>query len=108
MLSRPDALVSTVMHMKVERLSAELGLNAILDHSGWIEYHAMPVVDNKDTLIGVIRYKTIRQIKVDSEKVHQPHHALAASVALGELYKIGITGLIRSATAQIEHHAKEK
>ena len=108
MLARPDALVPTVMHLKVERLSAELGFKAILDHSGWSEYHAMPVVDNKDTLIGVIRYKTIHQIKADSEKVRQPHHALAASVALGELYKIGITGLIRSATAQIEYHSKEK
>jgi magnesium transporter len=108
MLARSDALVSSVVHRKVDCLSADLGFKAILDHPGWIQYHAMPVVDNKDTLIGVIRYKTIHHIKADREKVLPPHRALAASVALGELYKIGITGLIRSAAAQIEQHSKEK
>ncbi|KAA3612614.1 MAG: magnesium transporter [Calditrichaeota bacterium] len=108
MLARSNELVSIVMNKNLVQLNAELGFQAILSHKAWNEYHALPVVDSDGILLGMIRYKSLNQIKNEGEKNRQPHHSLAASLALGELYKIGFSGLIRSAAEPLKRRSEEK
>lgn len=105
MLARPGDPLSAVMHTKVSRLSAELNFQAILNHPGWQEYHALPVVEENDVLLGAIRYETLRRIERESKKSRQQRQAIAASNALGELYQIGLSGLIRSATTPLKERS---
>lgn len=102
MLARPGDQLSAVMHTKVARLSAGLNFEAILNHPGWQEYHALPVVEEGDILLGAIRYETLRRIERESKKSRFPRQAIIASNALGELYQIGLSGLIRSATTPLK------
>lgn len=108
MLARPGDQLSSVMHTKVACLSAELNFQAILNHPGWQEYHALPVVEESGILLGAIRYETLRRIERESRKNRLPRQAIAASNALGELYQIGFSGLIRSATTPIKDRSGEK
>ncbi|KAA3662106.1 MAG: magnesium transporter [Calditrichaeota bacterium] len=106
MLARPTATISSVMHRSVVRLSAELDFGAILNHPAWQDKHALPVVDKSGILLGAIDYKTLRRIEKGSERKRLPQHALNASIALGELYTIGLSGLVRSATVPLKDRSE--
>jgi len=106
MLAPPGEHLSRVMHPSVERLSADLDFQAILNHPAWQEFHALPVVDNTGVLLGAIDYETLRRIEKGGKRKRLPRHALNASVALGELYKIGVSGLVRSATIPLKDRSE--
>ncbi len=97
MLSKPALQLSEVMQSKVTTISPLLSYPAILSHPGWQKYHTLPVVEHSGVFLGAIRYESLRQIEREIKKSQLSHHAFAAGTALGELYQIGITGLIRSA-----------
>jgi hypothetical protein len=65
------------------------------------------VVVESDILLGAIRYETLRCIEREIKKSSLPRHAIAASNALGELYQIGLSGLIRSATTPFKDRSGE-
>ena len=70
-------------------------------HPGWLEYSALPVVDRSDIFLGALFYSLVR--KSDKDKTKKiPRHAIMAGNALGELYRIGLTGLIYSTLADEE------
>lgn len=97
MLAKAEDLLSYVMHSNVVSIPAEMNFSAVLNHSGWLEYHALPVVDHSGAFWGAIRYETIRRIEKDSRDKNTPHQITTTSSALGELYRIGFSGLIRGA-----------
>ncbi len=105
MLARPGDPLPTVMSTSVDRLSADLDFQAILNHPAWQQYHALPVVDNIGILIGAIHYETLRRIEKDNKKSILPRHAQTTSAALGELYKIGLYGFVRSTTTPLKHNS---
>jgi magnesium transporter len=90
--------LGTIMNPKVTKIYADTKLNLISDHHGWQEYPVLPVVDNKDILQGVLKYKIIRQLEEGHIKNRVPQHLVKASSALGELYRIGMTSLIQGAS----------
>jgi len=98
---RGDQL-SAIMHREVAYISAEFYLYDIFNHPGWQEYHAMPVTEESGMFLGAIRYETLRRIERESKKSPLPRQVIAASNALGELYQIGFSGLIRSATTPLK------
>ncbi|MFC1614367.1 magnesium transporter MgtE N-terminal domain-containing protein [Gemmatimonadota bacterium] len=60
--------LSSAMHRSVERISARAKQEAILSHPGWRRLHTLPVVDDKETFLGVIRYQTMREIEKSSKR----------------------------------------
>ena len=106
MLANPEEHLASVMHTDVVRLPAEANLRTILDHPGWASCHALPVVDRDGVFMGAIRYTVLRRIEVDDQGRRVSRQAIAASNALGELYRIGLTGLLRSAS-EAHLHRKE-
>ncbi len=56
------------MHRDVVCLRMGDSLASVLVHPAWLEFHTLPVLDEKDLFAGPLRYKTLRRLanQVDS------------------------------------------
>ena len=93
MLARARDPVSVVMHRDVGRLSAWLPVAIVREHPGWQLYHAMPVVDDEDRLVGAIRYQMLRKLEREAPDQGADPSRLTAR-ALAEIFQLGTTGLV--------------
>ena len=93
MAARPRDPVSAAMHRQVDRLSAWTPTSIVREHRGWFDYHAMPVVDEQDRLVGAIRYQALRRLEREAA-VEGPDPAELTTSALGELFRLATTGLV--------------
>ena len=66
-----------------------------MNHPAWYEYRFIPVIDRAEKLLGTLPYKTTREATPEKEG-KLTKEILATSTALGELYRIGITGFLHS------------
>ena len=98
MLARPRDPVGAAMHRDVDRLSAWMPVSLVREHAGWHQYHAMPVVDEQQRLVGAIRYQTLRRLEREAAD-RGPEPALLTARALGELFRLGTTGLVAGIAA---------
>ena len=95
LMSAPaDARIEAIMRRDLIRLQATASLEAVLAHPGWLEFHTLPVVDENGLFAGALRHKTLRQLASQGLGRTRPAQAGAA---LGELYRIGLAGLIKGA-----------
>lgn len=85
--------VSAVMHRDVDRLSVWMPVSMVRDHAGWQHYHAMPVVDDDDRLIGAVRYQTLRRLEREASG-SAPDPVRVTASALAELFQLGTSGLV--------------
>lgn len=102
MLARARDPVSAVMHRDVDRLSAWLPAAIVREHPGWQRYHAMPVVDDEDRLVGAIRYQVLRKLERQAPDQGGDSARLTAK-ALAEIFQLGTTGIVAaiSGTASV-------
>jgi magnesium transporter len=91
--ARPRERLSAVMHRKVDRLSAWVPVALVREHPGWREYHAIPVVDDDDRLLGAIRYQTLRRLEREAADTG-PDTVQVTAGALAELFRLGAQGLV--------------
>lgn len=94
---KPEKDISSIMKSKFATIPPETPIESILGHPGWMEQYVLPVVDESKVFLGVIRLETIRSIQIDSDP-HTVDPGLNAINALGDLYQIGLAGLLRVAT----------
>ena len=104
MLAPPNALISSLMHTHLEKLSVQASYQTILEHTGWQKVHAIPVVDNADIFVGTIRYETLRRIEQDVRTHLSTDGIQTVGTALGELYRIGLSGLMNST---VQHNTNQ-
>jgi len=107
MLAKHSEILSSIMESSITRLRASANLDAILSHPGWQEFHTLPVVEDNNIFLGAIHYDMLRRIEKDSKSRHLPRHAVEAGNALSELYRIGLSGLFRSATGPFKRRSGE-
>ena len=93
MLARARDPVSVVMHHEVDRLNVWLPVAIVREHPGWQLYHAMPVVDDEDRLVGAIRYQMLRKLEREAPGQEADPAQLTAR-ALAEVFQLGTTGLV--------------
>jgi magnesium transporter len=93
MLARPRDPVSAVMHRQVDRFSAWMPVALVREHRGWREYHAMPVIDEDERFVGAVRYQTLRRLEREAADGGPDPSQMTAN-ALGELFRLGTTGLV--------------
>lgn len=98
MLAKPNEPISSIMHTGVSRVSPYLHRDAMLAHPGWRESHDLPVVDEKGIFLGAVSYPTIRRLESYSKESAQIEPLVDASIALGELYWIGLSAFFKGAT----------
>ncbi len=82
------------MHRDVVCLRMGDSLASVLVHPAWLEFHTLPVLDEKDLFAGPLRYKTLRRLANQVDSRPPPDQV---GTALGELYRIGLSALVRSA-----------
>ena len=92
-----EKLVS-IMKTDIPRLDADTVFHKILNHPGWIEYAALPVLDDSGNFLGAIDQGEIRKIE---NSIKAPDQNKLTSSALGQLYRIGLESLIYSAGQRI-------
>ena len=85
------------MNSNIEVLHPETPVQSILNRREWNEFYSLPVVDKDSTFLGVIKLETIRYLLTTKGKEKEDTGGDAIS-ALGELYHIGLAGLLNSAT----------
>lgn len=98
--AEPKELTANIMDTEIPRLFAEVEIQKILNHPGWADYHTLPVTDRSGVFLGALEQGMIRKVDTDKKR-KMPRHAILASNALGELYRIGLSGIIYS-TAERE------
>lgn len=100
MHARLGARLAAVMQRDVARLSAHARSEEVLKSPYWRAFHALPVVDAKGVFLGVIRYETLHRLQDEFEQASRDASALDTVLALGELYWIGLTGMLRGVSAE--------
>lgn len=88
--------ITNVMNSEFPHLYSEVEVQKIADHPGWVDYNALPVLDRSGVFLGVLNHKAIRKLELDKTK-KTPQKVIMVGSALGELYRIGLTGLLNSA-----------
>jgi Mg/Co/Ni transporter MgtE len=86
----------TIIDTNIPKLFPQINVKSISDHKGWQEYYALPVTDGDDLFLGVITLELIRNF-IEAKSKKELRQFSATGSALGELYRIGLSGLIRSA-----------
>lgn len=102
-----EQLVS-IMKTEVPHLLADTDFHKVLNHPGWIEFTELPVLDRSGIFLGALSFGKIRKME-DGNKIMKPKQAVLAANALGELYRIGLSGLLYStAKSGIEESNRNK
>ncbi len=93
----PKKEIRSIMETRFNTIAPETPIQSLLNHPGWQEQYVMPVLDPSQVFLGVISLASVRKIKNQADKIWEDHskHTIGA---LGDLYQIGIAGLLSVAT----------
>lgn len=90
----PSRTLASLCRSGVESLLVGTQLDAIASHSAWSRLVALPVVDAEGTLLGVLRYSTLRRIEQELRTVAASQAPGATGEALAELYGLAVAGVL--------------
>ena len=93
----PAKPVRSIMKTNIPEIVANINVHALIN--GKIEYEELPllpIVDIHGVFLGVIDKKSLSALKFDKES--KSNDVQQASIALGDLYQIGLSSLLRSTT----------
>ncbi len=82
----PASVISQVMHRQLISLSPEQSAQSVSNSPYWQEYYALPVTDEDNILLGVIRHKTIRRIQEQLTKQDAISEGLGLFMSAGALF----------------------
>ncbi len=99
MLASPKTMLSSAMRPHVLRLPARADFASIVAHPGWRDFHVLPVVDDSGAFVGVIRHEKLRRLEDAASR--PASQAISTMLSLGELYWIGLTGVLAGVAATI-------
>lgn len=100
-MADPGKRVSSIMQKNLQKLFAYTSLDVVASHQGWLHHYALPVVEEGNLFLGVLRFNTLRKIEQESLDSKPSSQLGAAGTALGELYKVGFYGLLQSGIPQV-------
>jgi magnesium transporter len=89
LISAPSAAhVKDKMHRHIISLSPAQSILTVFNSPYWQEYHALPVTDENNMLLGVIRQKSMRRFQEASFHTGAVNNGLGTFVAVGELFAV--------------------
>jgi magnesium transporter len=91
----PGATLSSVMTREVARLVADMPVSNAVAHPAWSDLDALPVVTADGVFLGMLRHRTVRQLQLAETRQDGGEPTGRALVSLGELYWLGLTGLLQ-------------
>jgi magnesium transporter len=92
-------LVESIAEPSVTWLSPDTPLVSVYEHPGWRTLDAMPVIDHDRRFLGVLRHRRVRQLQAEEAPSRADDHAVQAVLALGEVYWLGLCGLLQGIAA---------
>lgn len=101
----PGTKIKSLANTRIITLSPEAPIQLVLTHQEWHNFYALPVVDLSSLFLGSVKLEDIRSLLVQARDKGEETGQLAIT-ALGELYHLGLSGLLRSAI-RIEDLSKE-
>ena len=90
---RADVSLASVCTPNVASLAASATWQTVVGHPAWGSVHALPVVDETGRFVGVIRYKTARDLERHQASDALTDSGLQTASALGEVFGLGLRGL---------------
>jgi hypothetical protein len=87
------------------RLNADADRSLVVSHPGWKRVHSLPVVDDRGGYLGMVRYRTLRQL--EEELLGAAQTDANASESLGEVFAAGASGLLDAFTGPVAKRRME-
>jgi len=108
--ARPTSTIGQVMHKHVVSLSPAQSLQTVFSSPYWLEYHALPVTDENNVLLGVIRQKTMRRFQDLSLHAGAISSGLDTFITVGELFSVTaghlLAALVSSGTSPTKRDSR--
>ncbi len=101
MLASSKDILASVMRRQIVTVAATADRRGIVEHPGWRDVHALPVVDDQGTLLGALRYEILRQLEGRLDAPAQTGAALSTVLTLGELCWVGLAGVLSDLTTSM-------
>jgi magnesium transporter len=95
LLADRDTKLETIINSEIPRFTAETPVEHVINDEAWDVFHYIPVVDKSGKLLGSLPYNFSLKMKIKSGGT-MSNEIFKTGSALGELYRIGITGLINT------------
>lgn len=108
MRARVSEPLARVMEREVCCINANARSEEVAKSPHWRAFHALPVVDDKGFFLGVIRYETLQRLQDEVQQADHEGSAMDTILALGELYWIGLSGMLRGASAEVEERSTQR
>jgi magnesium transporter len=93
--------IEQIMTSDLARIGAQASLQAVIAHPGWLDFPALPVIDDAGRLVGVLRYKNLRRLQ-NGDYNPAADGLDSTGAALGELFRIGMDALVKSTAHRTE------
>ena len=108
MTARPVEAMAAIVDRSVGRVPASAARAAIVNHPGWTRSHILPVVDDQSVLLGAIPHETVRALLIE-DALGGPTRvdATTTMVALGELYWLGLSGVLDGVASAVRRAATQ-
>jgi Mg/Co/Ni transporter MgtE len=97
--AQPATRISQVMQGPVVSLSPSQSVLTVFNSPYWQEYHALPVTDGNNVLVGVIRQKAMRRLQEQLRQGDAVSNGLGTFIAVGELFALGAGQLLAALIA---------
>ncbi len=95
LLADKDTRLESIMNTSIPKFTAETPIEHILHDTAWQDYHYIPVIDKSERLLGSLHYNFSLKLNLKNDTSNS-NEILKTGNALGELYRIGLTGLLQS------------
>ncbi len=88
-----SATIEDLIITTIPLLLSDFSISTIAEHSGWFDYRELPVLDTAGKLVGKLLRR--RVLEYNSPAKNSQHEIEETGNALGELFRIGINGLLQ-------------
>lgn len=87
--------LSSIIIVDFPKFFADTDIESVANNPAWYEFQDIPVIDSSERLIGSLNIKSLRKNNNGNSK-EVTNDLIETSNALGELYRIGLTGFLQS------------
>jgi len=95
MLADKTDTLGELMHTNIPRFLADTPIKNVLNHPAWLEYNAIAIIDKSERLLGSLPFIRTKEVAYRAARP-QASELIKTGSALGELYLIGIAGLLQA------------
>ncbi len=93
-LANRDDTIHDLTIKNIQGFPKDTPVKSILEHPVWMEYQEVPILDSSGKILGKLPYRTILKFTSSPGRTSISEINETGS-AIGELYRIGLTGLLQ-------------